>query len=288
MQTAIKTLTESEFRNHIMHPPAGSVIHEITPEMAKFTLSETNKKNRPLTSGKVIDYSKDMSSRNWTLNGETIKFGSDGLLKDGQHRLEACVRANTAFPTHLVFGINPETFQHIDIGKLRNGADTLSMMGVPNSKDASTIIKMIISYENGLSRSPSNGVSNDWMKAKYNNEIDHALLQEAVSVGRKLYTTTKWRVGIIGAFFYVAVQKGQREQITQFLDHMCKGIGTKARAPVPHLLENVNRMRIDAAFHLTAHHYSVLLSRAYYNFKVNKSSTKADITVSMTDKMVAF
>ena len=285
---AIENLTETDFRNHILHPPKGSVIHKITPEMAKFTLGETNKKNRPITSRKVVDYSKDMVKKNWTLNGETIKFGSDGLLKDGQHRLEACVRANTAFATHLVFGIDPETFQHIDIGKLRNGSDTLAMMGVPNAKDASTTIKMIISYEHGHSRSPNAGVSNDWIKEKYNSEIDHALLQESVAVGRKLYTTTKWRVGIIGAFFYVAVQKGQREQITQFLDHMCKGIGTKARAPVPYLLENVNRMRIDAAFHLTAHHYSVLLSRAFYNFKVNKASTKADITVSMNDKMVAF
>tara|TARA_R100001440_G_scaffold11058_1_gene19870 strand:+ start:1365 stop:2228 length:864 start_codon:yes stop_codon:yes gene_type:complete len=287
MAARLDVLTEHDFRNYIKHAPQGSVITKITPEMAKLTLSETNKKNRPFSSAKVIDYSKDMQNENWSLNGETIKFGSDGLLKDGQHRLEACVRANTAFGTHLVFGIDPETFQHIDIGKLRNGSDTLAMMNVPNSKDASTVIKMIISYENGLSRSPSAGVSNDWIKEKYNNEIDHALLQEAISVGRKLYTTTKWRVGIVGAFFYVAVQKGQREQISQFLDHMCKGIG-KARAPVPFLLTNVNRMRIDRAFHLTAHHYSIMLSRSFYNFKVKKASTKADITVSMNDKMVAF
>jgi len=31
-----------------------------------------------------------------------------------------------------------------------------------------------------------------------------------------------------------------------------------------------------------------MLSRAYYNFKLNKSSTKADVTVGMNDKMVAF
>ena len=54
---------------------------------------------------------------NWSLTGETIKFGTDGLLKDGQHRLYACIRANTPFDTHAIFGINPETFQHIDVGK---------------------------------------------------------------------------------------------------------------------------------------------------------------------------
>ena len=93
---------------------------------------------------------------------------------------------------------------------------------------------------------------------------------------------------MIGAFFYVAVQKGQREQITRFFDDMCKGIGTKARAPIPYLLENVNRMRMDRAFELRAHQYSIMLSRAYHNFKLNKSSTKADVTVGLNDKMVAF
>ena len=284
----IRKLNESTLKSHIESPPNGSVVVEIHPEIAKFALSSTNKKNRPVSPSKVIDYSKDMVANNWSLTGETIKFGTDGLLKDGQHRLEACVRANTPFESHCIFGINPETFQHIDVGKKRNGSDTLAMMGVPNSKNASTIIKMIIAYEAEQSRSSSNGVSNDWLKEKYNSEIDHELLNEAVSVGKKLYTTTKWKVGVIGAFFYVAVQKGQRTQISTFFDHMCKGIGTKARAPVPFLLENVNRMRMDRAFELRAHHYSIMLSRAYYNFKLNKSSTKADVTVGMNDKMVAF
>lgn len=281
-------LTEQDLAAHLAQPQEESVVCTITPEIAKFALSTTNKKNRPISPTKVIDYSKDMQNNNWTMTGETIKFGSDRLLKDGQHRLEACVRANTAFPTHAVFGIDPETFQHIDIGKLRNGADTLAMMGVPNAKHCSSIIKMVIAYEHGQSRTPTAGVSNDWLKEKYNTSIDHQLLQESVSVGKKLYSTTKWKVGVVGAFFYTAVQKEQRDQITKFFDHMTKGIGTKARAPVPFLLENVNRMRMDRDFELRAHHYSIMLSRAYHNFKLDKSSTKADITVSMNDKMVAF
>tara|TARA_R110000803_G_C11913691_1_gene313542 strand:- start:47 stop:916 length:870 start_codon:yes stop_codon:yes gene_type:complete len=284
----LKKLTETNLKSHIASPPKGSIVVEINPEVAKFALSATNKKNRPVSPAKVIDYSKDMVAKNWSVNGETIKFGLDGLLKDGQHRLEACVRANTTFRSHLIFGIDPETFQHIDIGKKRNGSDTLAMMGVPNSKNASTIIKMIIAYEHGLSRTSTNGVSNDWLKEKYTSEIDHELLKESVAVGKKLYATTKWKVGVIGAFFYVAVQKGQREQITRFFDDMCKGIGTKARAPIPYLLENVNRMRMDRAFELRAHQYSIMLSRAYHNFKLNKSSTKADVTVGLNDKMVAF
>lgn len=151
--------------------------------------------------------SKELSENKWALNGETVKFADDGFLIDGQHRLEACVRANTAFIAHVVFGIDRESFQTIDIGKRRDGSDTLAMMGVPNYKNASTIIRMIIAYENGLTRTPKQGISNDWIKRKYLDEIDTELLQESIAVASRLYKTTKWPNGVIGAFFYTCVQK---------------------------------------------------------------------------------
>ena len=283
-----RTLDRTAFNRYIASPPKGSVVVRVTPKLAEHALGETNHRNRPLSSGKIVAYSNDMRENNWSLTGETIKFGTDGLLKDGQHRLYACIRANTPFDTHAIFGINPETFQHIDVGKKRDGADTLAMMGVPNYRTASTIIKMIIAYENGMSDSPKSGVSNDWIKEKYNSELDHELLQEAIALASRVYKITKWQTGVTGAFFYVAVQKGQREQVSAFFDDFCKGIGKSARAPIPYLLEQVNRMRMDRTMLLRAHQLSVLLSRAYWNYKAGKSSTKADVTVSLDDKMVAF
>ena len=283
-----KMLSESILDKYLGKPPAGSIVVTIGPKVAQYCLDQTNHKNRPLSSKKIINYSKDMVKRNWSVTGETIKFGDDGLLKDGQHRLEACVRANTPFDTHVIWGINPETFHHIDIGKKRDASDTLAMMGVPNYSKASTIIKMIIAYEAEMTDSPKSGVSNDWVKRKYLEEIDHNLLQESIHLAKRVYNTTKWQTGVVGAFFYVAVQKGQRKQITEFFDDFCKGIGSKPRAPVPFLLENVNRMKNSREFILRAHHFSVLLSRAYKNYKAGKSSTKADISVSLDDKLIAF
>jgi hypothetical protein len=284
----VRKLNEDGLQKHIKQPPAGSVVVEITPRVAQFALRETNKRNRPISVRKIISYSKDMRSNNWSLTGETIKFGKDGLLKDGQHRLEACIRADTPFKTHACFGIDPEVFQHIDIGKKRDGSDTLAMMGVQNYGRASTIIKMIIAYEAGMSDSPKAGVSNDWLKRKYIEEIDKDLLQEAIAVANRVYKTTKWQTGVIGAFYYVAVQHGQREQIEPFFEDFCKGIGSKARSPIPFLLENVNRMRLDRSYQLRAHQYGIMLSRAYRNYKLGKASTKADVVVSLDDKMVSF
>ena len=282
-----KTLNESSLKKHIAKPPKGSVIVTITPPVAAYTLNEINDTNRPFSATKVNNYSEDMQIRNWSLTGETIKFGADGQLKDGQHRLAACVRANTAFDTHAIFGIDPETFQHIDIGKKRDSADTLAIMGVQSYKRASTILRHIIGFEAGLTRPPKTGVSNDWIKSKYLTEIDHDLLQETILVANRIYKTTKWPVGVVGAFFYQAVQAGQREQIEQFLNDMGKGIGPKPRSPIPVMLETVMKLRHDHAFNLRSHHYSVLISRAFHKYKDGKSLNRADVHVKLTDKMVA-
>ena len=284
----VSILRETQVEKYIMSPPTGSMVVEITPQVAEFILVNTNHKNRPLSLGAVGKYQVEMEKNNWSLTGDSIKFGTDGLLKDGQHRLAACVRSGTPFTTHVVFGLHPETFQHIDIGKKRGASDTLAMMGVPNYNHASTIIRMIISYEVGMSDTPKNGVTNDYIKHKYLEEIDHDLLQEAVNVSKLMWKTTKWQTGVIGAFFYMAVKHGQREQITKFFDEMSKGIGSKPRSPIPFLLQNVNRMRMDRAYHVRAHQYSVMLSRAYANYKAGRSSSKKDITVSLKDKMEAF
>lgn len=283
-----KAINTTHLQKHISTPPKGSVVLHITPDVAKFALDETNRRNRPLNMNKVMSLSRDMADNNWSLNGETIKFGTDGLLQDGQHRLAACVKSNVPFNTHAIFGIDPETFHHIDIGKKRDGADTLAMMGVPNYATASTVIKQIIAYESGLTRTPTSGVSNDWLKHKYLEEIDHDLLQKAIAVSKRVYKTCKWPHGVIGAFYYVATEKGHGIEINNFFDAMCLGIGSRARSPIPFMLENVNRMRIDRAFELKAHHYGVILSRAFANYRAGKSSKKADVTVSLSDKMEAF
>ena len=71
--------------------------------------------------GKIADeagqdkkYAADISDKMWGVTGDTIKFGSDGLLKYGQNRLSACVRGSKPFTSHTVFGIDPALFARMD------------------------------------------------------------------------------------------------------------------------------------------------------------------------------
>ncbi len=130
----------SEIAKRISAPPQTTVIMEIDPESAKAILEQRNKGNRPTKPNKINQFSADMSSNRWGLTGDTVKFGTDGRLLDGQNRLMACVRSNTTFRTHVIFGIDPSLFGRMDIGKPRNPADILHIAGY---KYASTLAAAI-------------------------------------------------------------------------------------------------------------------------------------------------
>ena len=109
--------------------PESSVVLEIDPKTATEILSERNAGNRPPKPNKVQQFAADMANGKWGLTGDTIKFGNDGRLLDGQNRLSASVRAGIPFKTHVVFGIDPNLFGRMDIGKPRNAADVLHIAG---------------------------------------------------------------------------------------------------------------------------------------------------------------
>lgn len=117
-------------------PPETSRVVTIDPATAQAILEQRNQGNRPPKPNKVQQFASDISQKNWGLTGDTIKFGNDGRLLDGQNRLAACVRANRAFTTHVVFNIDPQLFGRMDIGKPRNAADILHIAGY---KYASTL-----------------------------------------------------------------------------------------------------------------------------------------------------
>lgn len=129
-----------EIEKHLKNPPQTSVIIDVDPKTAEQILTDRNKGNRPPKPNKVQQFAADMAKSRWGVTGDTIKFGTDGRLLDGQNRLSASVRSGRSFQTHVVFGIDPALFGRMDIGKPRNPADVLHIAGF---KYASTLAAAI-------------------------------------------------------------------------------------------------------------------------------------------------
>jgi hypothetical protein len=99
----------------------------ITPQMAEAWLVLNQANYRQPNKGYIERLATDMEAGAWKENGETIKFNGGGLLKDGQHRLMACVKAKTAFKSLVVWGVEDDST--IDIGCPRSLKDELRRRG---------------------------------------------------------------------------------------------------------------------------------------------------------------
>lgn len=135
-----KTFLEREF-------PAGfsAKAVRITPDIARELLAR-NDNNRPVSTGKVEQYARDMANENWPLNGETIKISEDGYLNDGQHRCLACIEAKASFQTIIVYGVKRESRMTVDQGKTRGAHCYLGMDGVTNANNIAAMARMALAY----------------------------------------------------------------------------------------------------------------------------------------------
>lgn len=114
----------------------------ITPTRARQILDEHNRRiesgefvQRHISQNVVDQYATSLKLGQWSLNGESIKFDKSGNLIDGQHRLWACVKAQTSLPVFVVSDLpvtkdGIKTIDTIDSGKKRTVADALKLEGI--------------------------------------------------------------------------------------------------------------------------------------------------------------
>lgn len=115
----------------------------VVPEMAKQWM-ERNTSNRSVARHVVAKYARDMAAKRWQVTGDAIRFDTNNRLLDGQHRLLACIQADTPFETAVIYNLPPETQTVIDGGKSRNAADILSMSGLRNVTATASALKLIV------------------------------------------------------------------------------------------------------------------------------------------------
>ena len=133
----------------------------VTPEVAKSWLKYNYRNRNQRKTGKR-DYASDMASGNYDVNGTTVTFsrplakGEDPdvpvgnvMLIDGQHRLEACIAANTPFVVYVAYGIKPEARRTVDTGIGRSLADILAMDGEINTIVLASVVKRAYFWDRG-------------------------------------------------------------------------------------------------------------------------------------------
>jgi hypothetical protein len=154
-------------------------IETITPEIAVALLAN-NTRNRQLRRHIVDRYARDMAAGQWTLNGEAIIIAQDETIVNGQHRLTACIRANTPFKTLMVRGVDGECFGTVDQGLARSFSDALHLNGEVCTVMLSAALVWMWRWEQGALESSS------WITKPTNRELQELLekypqIRESVS-----------------------------------------------------------------------------------------------------------
>ena len=116
---------------------------DMNPILAEKILS-LNVKNRKMTKLNLSSTVYKMKTGKWHENGESIIIGSDGVLKDGQHRLEATIKANHSWKAVLVTGVNSNVMSSIDTGRNRSASDVLALNGYSYGTLKASTSKLIL------------------------------------------------------------------------------------------------------------------------------------------------
>lgn len=108
------------------------VVTDITPTKAK-SLLRMNTNNRNLREGRIDQYAHDMRSNHWYANGMPIVISNEGELKDGQHRLQACIKAGVTLKSCIILYLPEEQANCYDVGANRSARDLAMYMGLDDS-----------------------------------------------------------------------------------------------------------------------------------------------------------
>lgn len=122
-----------------------TVTEEITPEIAAEYIKH-NTRNRSLNEGKMRQFMKAMLRGEWTHNGESIKFGTDGTLLDGQTRLWAVIKSGVTIVSEVSRGVALDAQLTMDSGGRRSLASQMKIMGIPDSNKSAAAVNLYHKY----------------------------------------------------------------------------------------------------------------------------------------------
>ncbi len=204
-------------------------IVEVTPQIALEWLAK-NKVNRPLKRMTVDIYTRYMSTGLWREDtAETIKFGIDGFLRDGQHRLHAVVKSNTTIKFLVAYDLPNDIFTVLDTGTKRTAGDVLSAEGIKSGAKIAGGMNKYYLLKIGQTHHS---------KKASNAEINNLYLSRMKFWNAVIEMTDKWykkeillspsdMIGFYGYFYDI-----DQDDTFEFMEKLCTGDNLEPNSPI--------------------------------------------------------
>ena len=198
----------------------------ITPAVAQAMLqtsAELGAINRKLNNRHVELYANEIRANRWKLNGDAIRLDADGRILDGQHRLHACVLAGIPFQTIVMTGVEADTFDTMDCGRVRTTSQVLQLADVKYNALIASIIRGSSDIRSvGHTDMKEKRLSNTAALADYNANADlynRAAAVSAAAVSESHSMTPK----LAGSVYYYLVHdlKQDEAKVEKFIREIC-------------------------------------------------------------------
>jgi hypothetical protein len=263
----------------------GVFLVTITPKQAEQILANHNPKNRRLCRKRSDVLANSIKAGHWMVNGETIAFDKNGVLQDGQHRLDAIVRSGKPIQIYVAFGQRTDAHTTRDRGKRRSAADDLAIAGE--------------SYCNGLAATiviSKNFLDGERTKSVIYNSFDsrtiaefleaNGELRDSVVYASKVHKLVPSTPRIVAACYFLFGRKSTVDR-DNFFEGLSTGIGLANGSPI---LALRNRLFLDLrrskgeipgvrreASSSTSFEVFQLFIRAWNHFRAGSTITKLQV-----------
>jgi uncharacterized protein YciI len=125
----MKLTLEDVFQLELTSKELHVYLCEVTPEAARMMLL-FNTHNRAVRPAHVRRLARQMTDGRFLVNGDVVAYDWDGVLLDGQHRLEAVLKAGVAVTMIILTGLDPKAQETMDQSTKRTGPDVLRLRDV--------------------------------------------------------------------------------------------------------------------------------------------------------------
>ena len=119
-------------------------LETITAEQAQEYLANQRKTNRKRSDVVVDKYVRDIETDSYeSVIADPIRFGKNGTLQNGQHRMSAIIRTGRILLWHIYRNMPEDLYPYYDQGKTRKPADILKDSGALKPNPSANIMQLI-------------------------------------------------------------------------------------------------------------------------------------------------
>jgi hypothetical protein len=282
MKTIKKPIYKSTITRSLPKQYEDQSIHveEITPTRASRILARSDKesfdlgwKNRPLNRKWVNAIAVEMQRGQWRPNGKAIIISKEGIIGDGQHRINAVIKSGSTIYSHVYHNGDLEDFATWGWVKPRTLADTFSSgcdWMKHGAAKASLVSSFLILYDAQMGK-PRRKLAASHTEGK---EIwrDNPDLLESFefcrSLGAVKFCNGLYKASKLYACHCMFTRVAGSDEADEFIRKLISGTNMSEHDPVYVLREKLFRLKHESSYVLLKYNTSAGRDILEYNYLI--------------------